>query len=1019
MRPVVLRLQAFTAYAAEEIIDFRQLGTHRLMMIAGETGSGKTALLDAMAYALFGGSTGGARGESSYRSDHASDGCLTLVDFQFELQGKLYRAIRYPAQKGKSQGQYALRRIASVGDEEGALLASKKKAMSDKVEALLGYNMRQFRSVVVLPQGQFREFLSAKTEVKAVILSGLFRTERYRRLEEGLKHREKLLSNAQRDVHKQITGILERLDAEDDEALQGQVKDLKAQVRTLEAAVQSLHKVTAGCAAREKEAADLSKKFSDLGDTNQAIAGLEAQATDRLLQDAALKRARRAALIQPVDDVRGQRREELSGLREKVGSAEEKSTDAATGLEEATGELHTAASHIPDIETAQGELVTLQGHRELVAKLDTLRGTEEGQVMDLKRAAGDRQKAKRSQREAEEDQQHLEGLREGQQTLASGLGSAQAEYDTSSARLKLRRDLTALGRNLSARADELQQAESAHADLVGKADQAKSVFNDFYVRHLADYAAQLAGDLADGAPCPVCGAEEHPVKASPQEGAPDKQAVDAVRLASEKAQQRQVDGAEAVRVAEATRAKVAEQVKLHEEALGDSQRTSEEELVEATAAAEQQLASARAASAALPETTAKLAAGKSALEALAQGVVQAEEQEREADSALQGTRLLAAEQAKQIPEDLRTLAAVDGRIAQTEARVVALKNALEAARTRESKAREALATAKTTLSNLRGSLETAEVKLREAEAALSRALVEGDFATEEAYLEAVVPPAELEALAEWIREYDQGINRLRGQREQLAKEVAGKDAPDLEAVAAATKEAQEAEDAKRDELTGAHRLLSPKETGISDIENLRARHAAREAQCQVMKALYKAARGDNGRKLNFERYVLTGLLDEVLVHASRRLKQMSGGRYILQRKDPFRGEEKGSAALDKRRQAGLELEVVDAYTSKARDASTLSGGEGFQASLSLALGLADVIQSQAGGIELAAMFIDEGFGTQSGEALESVFTTLTALQDSGRLVGFISHVEGMKERIPAKLIVTKTPTGSWTEFKVS
>ena len=166
---------------------------------------------------------------------------------------------------------------------------------------------------------------------------------------------------------------------------------------------------------------------------------------------------------------------------------------------------------------------------------------------------------------------------------------------------------------------------------------------------------------------------------------------------------------------------------------------------------------------------------------------------------------------------------------------------------------------------------------------------------------------------------------------------------------------------------------------------------------------------------------MAGLLDEVLVRASRRLRSMSRGRYTIRRVKLHSHDskaKKGQRKLDRRSQAGLELEVVDDFTGRERDASTLSGGEGFQASLALALGLADVVQAQSGGIELSAMFIDEGFGTQSAEDLDSVLDTLVSLQDSGRLVGFISHVEGMKDRIPAKLIVTKTAQGSRAHFTV-
>jgi exonuclease SbcC len=989
------------------------------MMIAGETGAGKTALLDAMAYALFGGSTGGARDENSYRSHHAAAGCLTYVDFQFELQGQLYRAIRYPGQKGKSQGQYELRRITAIGDGEGELLASKKSAMSDEVERLLGYNLKQFSSVVVLPQGQFRKFLGAKTDIKAAILSGLFRTFRYRRLEEGLKIRAKKLSDAQSDMHKQITGILERADTENDEALAEQIKVLKQQVGATQGEVELLEKVTAACAADEKDASDLKAKFTGLKEANAAIDELEAQATERSVREASLQRARRSAVVAPVESSRDERREEQADLTKQFEEARSALVGALTTLETATEALAVAEARVPETEAAQGNLVSLQGLREQVGKLSELEALEKAQAEALATAAGEVERTQQAQGEAQGSLKTLEEQLGAEQLLAAGLGSAEAEHDTSSVRLKQRQQLDELGQNLAERVRVVVRAEEKQERRARAAGAAKETFHDYYGRHLADYAAQLAAGLADGESCPVCGAQEHPNKASPQEGAPDKQAVDEARAVWDKAEKQKADGAEAVRDAEAERAKVAAQVKLREEVLGEHLGTPLEELEQAAAAAKLKLDLATEASQAVPETEAKLATAKSTLEALATTAVEAQEKCREVDGLLNGTRLLAAEQAKTIPEDLRSLAAVEGRISATETAIRGLKVALEGARAKESKAREELATAKTTETNVEGSLAVGTRKLAEAEAALNKALAEGEFATEQAYREARREPAELEDLAGWLKDYDEQLNRLRGQIEQLAGEVEGREAPDLEAAAAATDDAKLGEDAKREELTGLHKLLSPKEIGLGNIRDLRARHAAREAQCRIMQSLSNAAQGDNSRRLKFERYVLAGLLDEVLVHASRRLKRMSSGRYVIQRKDPFRAKRALEAKMDKRTQAGLEIEVLDAFTGKERDAATLSGGEGFQASLALALGLADVIQAQSGGIELSAMFIDEGFGTQSSEALDSVLDTLTALQDSGRLVGFISHVDGMKDRIPAKLIVTKTPTGSRAAFKVS
>jgi exonuclease SbcC len=180
-----------------------------------------------------------------------------------------------------------------------------------------------------------------------------------------------------------------------------------------------------------------------------------------------------------------------------------------------------------------------------------------------------------------------------------------------------------------------------------------------------------------------------------------------------------------------------------------------------------------------------------------------------------------------------------------------------------------------------------------------------------------------------------------------------------------------------------------------------------EERYSIVGHLYEMARGQNPFRITFERYVLAAFLDDILKEANTRLLKMTSGRYQLLRKlDPAR----------RNFQSGLELSLDDQYTSQERHVKTLSGGESFKAALALALGLADVVQNHAGGISLETMFIDEGFGTLDPESLDQAIEALMDIQSSGRLVGIISHVPELKERIDAQLEVMATQKGSRTAF---
>jgi exonuclease SbcC len=391
--------------------------------------------------------------------------------------------------------------------------------------------------------------------------------------------------------------------------------------------------------------------------------------------------------------------------------------------------------------------------------------------------------------------------------------------------------------------------------------------------------------------------------------------------------------------------------------------------------------------------------------------------ETEKSQAVIGARV--ADRRAQIPDDHGSLAELNTLIA---AEHIAHDKALSLAKKTESTAAAlALACAASTslAENTRKSVAHANQVSREAQLTFEARVAEAGFGDLDAYRAARLESDEIVSLEETLRQYDHDSTSAKGILDHLNEQLTGIEHPELDALRAMVIEARAKLEAVEADLLRMREAVSPMVRARQEIDELKKASAIREAEYGIMATLRDVAqgKGPNQSGIQFERYILAGLLDEVLVHATTRLRIMSDGRYTIQRKDPNRARTT-IFVHDKRRETGLELEVVDTFTGKERDAGTLSGGEGFQASLSLALGLADVVQAQSGGIQLSAMFIDEGFGTQSEEALDAVLDTLTGLQASGRLVGFISHVKELKTRIPAQLHVHKTTTGSHVQWVI-
>uniref|UniRef100_UPI003D818384 SbcC/MukB-like Walker B domain-containing protein n=1 Tax=Trichloromonas sp. TaxID=3069249 RepID=UPI003D818384 len=382
---------------------------------------------------------------------------------------------------------------------------------------------------------------------------------------------------------------------------------------------------------------------------------------------------------------------------------------------------------------------------------------------------------------------------------------------------------------------------------------------------------------------------------------------------------------------------------------------------------------------------------------------QAGNQTADSASALATTKAQVQSAEKELPEAYRAAGSLDKAIVLARKEAGALEQQITAARENHKHAHGLVEASSATLVAAEKTRHSAQTALAEALANQKAALAASPLADEPAYRNALLEESQATALRQAISDYDQQCLRISGALEQQRTAVQDQSRPDLERVATELHQAEAAKieaDSRWQQLDGRRQNL---EATRKKLQKAAAQQAELDRRYAIIGTLSDVANGQTGNKISLQRFVLSVLLDDVLIEASHRLSLMSKGRYQLLRKED---RAKGNKA------SGLELEVEDAYTGKVRPVATLSGGESFMAALAMALGLSDVVQAYAGGIRLDTLFIDEGFGSLDAESLDLAIRTLIDLQASGRMIGIISHVAELKEQMPLRLDVIAGRDGS-------
>ena len=1003
MRLHRVRVQAFGPFADAVEVDLDTLSAHGLFLLHGPTGAGKTSLLDAVCFALYGvvpGARGALRG-TALRSDHAATGVAPVVEVELTVRGRRLEVARSPAwERPRSRGtgtttEQAAVRVRELVGGGWTPLASRLDEAGHLLSGLLGMDVRQFTSVVLLPQGAFATFLRAGPDERRTVLERLFGTDRFAAVEQWLADRRTLTGRAVRHATAQQTTLLARADervaavrdacpgvsaaAGDDAASVRARLDLVVEAlettRTLHDEQQTaLH----GARAAVESAAESTRRDAVLLETLRHRSRLQAQSLEVDALRAVLAADARAVGLTT-------HRDRLTRTERAAGRARAEAARAVDALARLLPLGALGEGGLPDAEA----LATLLGAtRDELARLGPLVEQERASAalrseVDTQREALARTQARRAELAAERD-----ALASGREPLVAGrepLVQAAAGLATARAAILRSHDAATAAAAAARLAPRLRRADDAVRAADEAAATARTHHLDLLERRLAGMAGELAAGLRSGTPCPVCGAEAHPAPAVGTDlvDAADVQAAhDAVqRLAA------------AARAARDERDRLLQRVREAEQACGGRSAAS---AADEAAAATGDLTRRQDAARALARLDAALAGHDERDAALVRAAAVLDERAAAAREQLtrSGTR----------HDDL------DARLALARGEDPTVAERVE----RLSDVVRPLERVLTLLRELPG----AERAANEARLDAESACVDAGFADLNTAAAAVVDAAARDCAQERVARYDRetaGIEHRLAQ-DDLAH-VAGADLDGLEqglaeraaAHAATRQRASAAETAVR--TTSARLTLL--EGAVVALHALADEVAAHEQTlhrltegARVVEELAACALGtsaDNALRMRLSAYVLAARLEQVAAAASVRLQATTAGRYELRHSDT-RGRGSG--------RSGLGLLVVDHWTGQERETASLSGGESFLASLALALGLADVVQAESGGLTIETLFVDEGFGSLDDDTLELVVASLDELREGGRAVGVVSHLPELRTRIPTQLHVLRGEKGS-------
>ncbi|MEH7275280.1 AAA family ATPase [Neobacillus vireti] len=1029
MRPLKITITAFGPYKDREVIDFTELKDNRLFVVSGNTGSGKTTIFDAICFALYGSASGEDRSDSKMmRSDFAEDDVHTSVELEFELHNKHYRIKRQlPHVKKGNKGATGEQYEFYEKTKDGEIPCVDRQIVSEinkRVEEIVGLTQDQFSQIVMLPQGEFRKLLTSQTENKEEILRKIFKTEPYKWISERLKERKKEAE----EEYKREAQMIDRYIKDIQAALP--IRDTSKLSEVFSQEQYNTHQIIDALEIEtdfyQIEMIE-NKKQSEEADTayNEMLGAYhQAKALNDRFQDLEGKEIRHKEWSLKIPSFmekekqyeKAERASKIIAYEYQVNEwrADEKLkqkalVEADLAIKNAKKQLENAQNFYGIEEQRKGEreeivrtVDRLQDFLPTVQDIDSKKSKLFSLNKEVQKLANDLEVNLRNRDTKNIEKEKLTANIKGMDKLVDELPAKQETLH------ELREQVMVIQEYLKAH----QKQGKLHQDFTIKHKnylEMKEKYEKLEESWINGQASILAMHLHDGMPCPVCGSSDHPNKADGQDVVPSKEEREAVK--------KDLDELDNLyRYAQASLNSNTEQLETKAKEVTNRGFLVEEaeHFYNRIVKEGQELKKEVDALLADKEEVKTL---KKSLETIEQELKQYEAKKEQLSSAHQEKQTLFVrekaiydEKTSRIPEEIRNLAALQHKINEAQNHREKLERDWETAQKQLQIAKDGETKATAFYMSAQTQLQESTEKKERSEDLFQSEWQNAQFLSEDDYLRAKLSDRDRKLLKDSIDDFKKNLDTLKQQITDLKEELKDKERADLDMLTSrltlmknnrdlALKRLSDSEGFQKLALELKNKILNAEETV-----------SALEKQRNSITDLYDVVRGQNGSRISFERYLQIEYLEQIIIAANERLKHLSNGQFILERSE--RQEARG-------RQSGLGLDVFDAYTGQTRDVKTLSGGEKFNASLCLALGMADVIQSFQGGVSIDTMFIDEGFGSLDEESLNKAIDTLIDLQQSGRMIGVISHVQELKNAIPAILEVKKTKEGfSRTEFVI-